>query len=55
MTAFPEKGFEILNNKQLEFVFSLLRSCITNDSLYSTYTERRSASETAIEFSLLSY
>ena len=33
MTAFPEQGFEILNEKQLDFILSLLRSCITNDSL----------------------
>ena len=32
MTAFPEQGFEILNKKQLDFILSLLRSCITNDS-----------------------
>ena len=31
MAAFPEFDFEILNKKQLDFILSLLRFCITND------------------------
>ena len=31
--CFSRIGLEILNKKQLDFTLSLLRSCITNDSL----------------------